>query len=1061
MSAITPNADDRRHELLCAYLFGELEGEERREIEQALTESEELAAERDRLAATIGVVQSAFPADALSSDVLSDLMRRASTTAPAARLPRGWTFLRGGRGWVRVAAAALILVGGWWGAQWYLDKPPGKGADAPVDAVALLEKSDAEGVRRRAGEAPRAKDSTAGRALGEPLETRDSSEARAARIAGDPGDEDDLQAALEERARGVARGGLDPGLQDQLRKLGYAAGSEEDPAAGGAVHLVEVPTLEVGKKSTGEIEPTTMFFETFDQSVTAGVEFLPAEANPTNLALHLAAKGLAPAPPASAGPSTPGPAGPTAGAGGGSGSVWATPAAPGRAANEARLSETETLSRSFGGLLTETANGEPDASRDLEAREEMLYREALVDSVARYSFGTQPEGEDLGDALGLDLLRIQQRLDNDGAVAGETRLRFEALEDLPGVDKDDANGADGFFLGREMKSTETSTRRVVLTPEEVDTVADVWLEQCRPLAGESPSAMFYRFWGDNAFEPTAIDNQSTFAADVDTASYTLARRYLNDGILPTKQQIRTEEFVNYFDADMPAPIGNAVGDGVFDVYVDMAPSLFQPDPTVEMLRVTVRGKDVDRVDRQPLALTFVVDVSGSMEEGGRLELVKHALGLLVTELDFQDAIALVKFSEEAQVVSPMVSAGHRGPLEDQLALLAADGGTNIEAGLIAGYELASKALTAHAVNRVILLSDGVGNIGETDQERIVATVEAQREKGIYLNTIGVGMGNHNDAFLEQLADKGDGVCNYVDSEREAEKVMVDDFTKTLQPIARDVKIQVEFDPAQVESYRQLGYENRAIADVDFRNDAVDAGEVNAGHQVTALYEVRRLPARADTGIPLARVNLRYKPQRPIDLGVTSAAGFAWAETATEKNVSFFAGQAASSYDATSPGYRRAVLVAQFAEFLRRSVHAEEDSYDVLLAEATRLNTVLDDPDFAEFCLLVEKACPLLEGARAAQPDELFEAVEQLRTRQYELHRDALAIDRALREQADGVDGFRGSTETVDLGMEEQAELTRLEGHVRTLLHTTLLPPPAELEPPTDPVLPEDKKGTVR
>ena len=285
-----------------------------------------------------------------------------------------------------------------------------------------------------------------------------------------------------------------------------------------------------------------------------------------------------------------------------------------------------------------------------------------------------------------------------------------------------------------------------------------------------------------------------------------------------------------------------------------------------MLRVTVRGKDVADFERQPLALTFVVDVSGSMEDGGRLQLVKDALLLLLRRLAPSDSVAIVAFSDVAHVETPMVSAGNRGVLEDAVARLAIAGGTNIEAGLVQGYEVASDGLTPHAVNRVILLSDGVGNIGATEQAEILARVDGERAKGIYLNTVGVGMGNHDDDFLEQLADQGDGLCQYMDSPAEARKALVDEFTKTLQPIARDVKIQVELDPNQVESYRQLGYENRVIADADFRNDAVDAGEVNAGHQVTALYEVvrsnrRRSGRAARDGARALQAALRHRRGR--------------------------------------------------------------------------------------------------------------------------------------------------------------------------------------------------------
>src|SRR5688572_197610 len=364
--------------------------------------------------------------------------------------------------------------------------------------------------------------------------------------------------------------------------------------------------------------------------------------------------------------------------------------------------------------------------------------------------------------------------------------------------------------------------------------------------------MFFRFWGDNPFEIAAIDKLSTFSADADTASYALARNYLVQGHLPTKEQIRTEEFVNYFKGDVPPP-----SEGAFRVALELAPSLFGDTSDLWMLRVAVRGRDVSKQERMPLALTFVVDVSGSMREGARLELVKHALRMLSAQLDVRDTISLVTFSDNASLVLPPTSAKHKDLLESAIHPLSPQSSTNTEAGLRMGYAQAAAALTKGANNRVVLLTDGVANVGITDPGALVQMVEQQRKLGILLNTVGVGMDNHNDHLLEQLADKGDGLCNYVDDEQEVRRALVDNFTGAFEAIARDVKLQVEFDPAQVSRYRLLGYENRAIADADFRNDKVDAGEIGAGHQVVALYEIARtLPA--DPAGPLATVRLRYK-----------------------------------------------------------------------------------------------------------------------------------------------------------------------------------------------------------
>jgi Ca-activated chloride channel family protein len=504
--------------------------------------------------------------------------------------------------------------------------------------------------------------------------------------------------------------------------------------------------------------------------------------------------------------------------------------------------------------------------------------------------------------------------------------------------------------------------------------ADDIVRFCRIRPHETPSAMFFRCWGDNPFELAALDRLSTFAADVDTASYALARNYLSRGIMPTKAQIRTEEFVNSFGSGVPAPAKD-----VFGIDLEMAPSLFGSGAEW-MLRVVVRGKEVDKQERPHLALTFVVDTSGSMKQENRIELVKHALRLLVGELDQNDAIAIVAFSTEARLVLPMTSAGNKAIIESAIFGLNADGSTNAEAGLLMGYAQAAQGLTAGANNRVVMLSDGVANVGNVDVAKLLGNVELQRAQGIYLNTIGVGMGNHNDALLEQLADKGDGICNYIDTQAEAVKVLVDGFTGQFVPIARDVKIQVEFDPAQVQSYRLLGYENRAIADADFRKDEVDAGEVGAGHQVTALYEIVRNPTSTNDG-PLATARVRYKPPFAIDSARTDAASREAAEVALEIEKPIAFNQVTTGFQGATVGYQKAVLVAQLAEFLRRSVHARGDSFPQLVVEAIRLEKVAEDPAFTAFTTMVAGRMDLIE--RNLPPnDAVAQAIDKMTRHNY-------------------------------------------------------------------------------
>lgn len=324
---------------------------------------------------------------------------------------------------------------------------------------------------------------------------------------------------------------------------------------------------------------------------------------------------------------------------------------------------------------------------------------------------------------------------------------------------------------------------------------------------------------------------------MDTASYSVARRYVMDGNLPPADLVRVEEFVNYFDAGYPSP-----SDIAFGIYADGAPSPFQRDGSY-IVRFGVQGYQVSEEERKPATLTFVIDVSGSMEMENRLGLVKQSLQLLVDRLRPSDTVAIVVYGSNAYVVLNPTSGEDRNRILEAVYSLHTEGATNAEAGLRLGYQLAYQAFRPGAINRVILCSDGVANVGETGPDAILEEIRGYTETGITLTSVGFGMGNFNDVLMEQLADKGDGNYAYVDTLDEARRLFVDNLTSTLQVIAKDAKVQVDFNKEVVSRYRLIGYENRSVADQDFRNDAVDAGEIGAGHHVTALYAVILNPAR--------------------------------------------------------------------------------------------------------------------------------------------------------------------------------------------------------------------------
>jgi Ca-activated chloride channel family protein len=406
-----------------------------------------------------------------------------------------------------------------------------------------------------------------------------------------------------------------------------------------------------------------------------------------------------------------------------------------------------------------------------------------------------------------------------------------------------------------------------------------------------------------------------------------------DGNLPPADAVRVEEFVNYFDAEYPKP-----SDIAFAIYADGAPSPYHNDGSY-ILRFGIQGYEVSEAERKPASLTFVIDISGSMDIENRLGLVKQSLQLLVERLRPSDTVAIVAYGSEAYVMLNPTSGEDKQRILDAISSLRTEGATNAEAGLLLGYQIAYQANRLGAINRVILCSDGVANVGATGPDAILEQVRQYADTGINLTTVGFGMGNFNDVFMEQLADNGDGSYAYVDDLDEAEKLFVDDLTSTLQVIAKDAKVQVDFNPDVVSRYRLIGYENRAVADQDFRDDSVDAGEIGAGHSATALYAVLLNPGAQGR---IATVQLRWQdPQSPA---------------VHEINGNFNTWDMASYFENAAPRYQLAVTVAQYAELLRFSPWAVGVTIDQVLQHAVRLAGLLPtDAEVTEFTTLVSRA----------------------------------------------------------------------------------------------------------
>lgn len=437
----------------------------------------------------------------------------------------------------------------------------------------------------------------------------------------------------------------------------------------------------------------------------------------------------------------------------------------------------------------------------------------------------------------------------------------------------------------------------------------------------------------NPFVLTAKDPLSTFALESEAASYVITRRHLQSGYRPPPGIVRMEEFINAFDYNYPS-----TGERTFTVHAEAAPSPFGKD--LALVKIGVRGKVIGRDGRKPAHLVFVVDASGSMARDDRLPLVRQALALLLSQLGPADRLSLVSYDTRAHLLLDNVAAGQAAHILETFDHIVCSASTNVLDGLMLGYTLAERGFRPGAVNRIILCSDGVANIGPSDADAMLAMVNKQRRQGIALTTIGVGAGSYNDSLMEQLANRGDGNYAYIDSPEEAQRVFVDQFSATLNSIAKDVKIQVAFDPKRVRRYRLIGYENRAIADHDFRNDAVDAGEIGSGQSATALYEVE-LHGEAPQ-LDLGTVFIRYKE---IDTGEVR-------EFASRLRHDLVR----SLTPADAPRFFLAAAAAEFAEFLRGSEHAQGTSPGEIARVVSAVSRALPrDKQVRELLDLVHRA----------------------------------------------------------------------------------------------------------
>ncbi len=461
-----------------------------------------------------------------------------------------------------------------------------------------------------------------------------------------------------------------------------------------------------------------------------------------------------------------------------------------------------------------------------------------------------------------------------------------------------------------------------------------------PQAEQPSTSDAFKNYGQNPWIDASKDNLSTFAADVDTASYTLARRMLNEGTLPPKAAIRVEEFVNYFSYSFPSP----PGDSPFAVVMDAAPSPLSPGRHILRVGVSTAAKSAQ--ERKPANLVFLVDVSGSMSGEDRIGLAKKALRILTANLIEGDTVSLVTYAGSTRVV--LEPTGDKAKILSALDDLQSGGSTGMASGIDLAYQQAMKGLRPGRISRVIILSDGDANVGAHTHEEILKIIAGRVKEGVTLSTIGFGLGNYKDTTMEQLANKGNGNNFYVDSIDAAKKVFQEQIGSTLEVVAKDAKFQVDFDPKMVARYRLVGYENRDIADDSFRDDKVDAGEIGAGHQVTAMYEIELTAEGKQSNAPLGGVRIRHKAPN--------------AEKATEAAFPMIGGVAAS-FANSSVDFRFAFATAAFADVLRGSTESEHWSLADIRDMAKR--AAGDDKDRRELVSLVERTMQLT-GRSAAR-----------------------------------------------------------------------------------------------
>ncbi|WKK57743.1 von Willebrand factor type A domain-containing protein [Sphingobacterium sp. BN32] len=466
----------------------------------------------------------------------------------------------------------------------------------------------------------------------------------------------------------------------------------------------------------------------------------------------------------------------------------------------------------------------------------------------------------------------------------------------------------------------------------------------------------YKNIDENAFKSPLKDPLSTFAADVDAASYSNVRRMINAGNLPDRDAVRVEEMINYFQYDLKAPTN---GDPV-RIYTELGVSPWNKEH--QLLRIALKAKDIPSAQLPASNFVFLIDVSGSMYAANKLPLVKSSLKLLVDQLRDQDRVAIVTYAGSAGVKLESTSGSQKMKIKEAIDELVSGGSTAGGAGIRKAYDIARQNFMKNGNNRIILASDGDFNVGASSDDDMEKLISKERESGVHLTVLGFGMGNLKDSKMELLANKGHGNYAYIDNISEARKAMVTEFGGTLFTVAKDVKIQIEFNPAYVQAYRLVGYENRLLAADDFNNDAKLGGDMGVGHSVTAIYEI--VPVGVKSSIIGTVDALKYQDNKKANQGTLNGelatVKFRYKEPESDKSKlqQVVVSNKMASMDQMSEDFRFATAVAELGMLLRNSDYKQESSYNNLVARAKAAKGKDDEGYRAEFIRMAENAAVL-------------------------------------------------------------------------------------------------------